>query len=181
LVKLLSRFCRLYFLNAEETELEEDLLPTKEDILAILVKTVNQTLGRFGLDIARGRLPILKRLLMAKNLDPSLPYEVDEQKRKIYIKRGFLQILKEEGFQVASLIDLAQAVEGEYKRIHNEILGLKGNKVVELSLETLERFNGTPVNIYEPEQFETKNNIHFPEEELNFNLFDDDPPDNKSP
>ncbi|MEO2154018.1 MAG: hypothetical protein ABGX24_06320 [Aquificota bacterium] len=60
-------------LNTEETELEEDLLPTKEDILAILVKTVNQTLGRFGLEIAKGRLPVLKRLLMAKNLDPSLP------------------------------------------------------------------------------------------------------------
>jgi hypothetical protein len=119
---------------------------------------------------------------MAKNLDPSLPYEVDEQKGKIYIKRGFLQILKEEGFQIATLIDLAQAVEGEYKRVHNERLGLKGNKVVELSLETLERFNGTPVAIYEPEQFETnKKNIDFPEEELDFNLFDDDPPDNKSP
>jgi hypothetical protein len=49
-----------------------------------------------------------------------LAYEVDEQKGKIYIKRGFLQIIKEEGFQMASLIDLAQAVEGEYKRIHNE-------------------------------------------------------------
>jgi hypothetical protein len=40
------------------------------------VKTVNQTLGRFGLEIAKGRLPVLKILLMAKNLYPSLPYEV---------------------------------------------------------------------------------------------------------
>ena len=81
---------------------------------------------------------------------------------------------------MASLIDLAQAVEGEYKRIHNKKLGLKGNKVVELSLETLERFNGTPVNIYEPKDFEPKHEIHLPEDIDDLNLFDD-PPDNKSP
>ncbi len=163
------------YLSAEEVE-EEELLPTKEDILAILVKVVNQTLtGKYGFDIARGRIPILKRLIMAKNLDPTLPYEVDERSGKLYIKRGFLQLVKEHGYQVASLIDLAQILEAEYKRVHNERLGLKGNKVVAIDLRELEIFNGQEVKVFDTELKEERKPIE--EDDLeNIDIFGDDGP-----
>jgi hypothetical protein len=166
------------YLSAEEVE-EEELLPTKEDILAILVKVVNQTLGgKYGFDIARGRIPILKRLIMAKNLDPTLPYEVDERNGILYIKRGFLQLVKEHGYQVASLIDLAQILEAEYKRVHNERLGLKGNKVVAINLRALEIFNGQEVKVFEETKvFELPEKEKVEEKNLEeVDILDDDRP-----
>jgi len=131
----------------EDDDLEEEE-PTKEDVLTVLVKRVNQLLfPKLGMSLAQGKVPVVKRLLLAKNLDPSLPYEVDLEKGLLYIKRGFLRILKEEDFEVASLIDLAAITGGEYTRVHNEKLGLKGNKVVAIPLEWLSFLDGREVSL----------------------------------
>jgi hypothetical protein len=162
----------------EEDDLEEEE-PTKEEILTVLVKRVNQILmPQLGSMIARGKVPVVKRLLLAKNLDPSLPYEVDLEKGVLYIKRGFLRILKEEDFEIASLIDLAAITGGEYVRVHNEKLGLKGNKVVAIPLEWLSFLDGREVSVLEETKTGETQNFEIPEEE-NIDLNDLNLLDNK--
>lgn len=159
---------------------EEEEEPTKEEILSILVKKVNQVLApRFGMSIAKGKLPVIKRLKLAKNLDPSLPYEIDEDNGLLLLKKGFLKLLNEEGFEIASLIDLAGILGGDYLRVHKEKLGLKGNKVVAISLNAFEFLEGREVTLREG--FSLGDNSE-PEEDLeDIPLFEEDFEDNKAP
>jgi hypothetical protein len=167
----------------EETEGEEEL-PTREDILTFLIKHINQILlPLLGHSISHGKIPIAKRLLLAKNIDPSLPYEVDIENSFVYFKKGILKLLKEE-FEIASLKDLEAITGGEYKRVHKENLHLKGNKVVAIPLDWFNEFEAEPISslkkgilLTQEEAYSSPSNISDIEElDLDFNLENDGPP-----
>jgi len=120
------------YLRVEEEEPEERIREAlKEEIETVIVEYINDRARRFLRDdpLLGDIHPVLARLkeLNASGYEHNILY--DQKERKVYIRRGFLKVLKEHGIEIATLDDLAALFGGEKARVKRKDLGLEGHNV----------------------------------------------------